>query len=162
MCPHVSIRLRNAGIRLMLSTTETLKQLKVAMDYFIVAQVDFDSQKRYNQVRKVWDKNRLGALHCNVRAAVGSVILSHNHVLNDVILDCLQKEYSELASALGTLNTALKDLKQFSEIKDVVDTYLKLTDKKNAVTWFVSDVKEISDMFDLNVDIKQLISGMKG
>ena len=144
-----------------MKTRTPLMVLVNQMQWFLVSQLDFSSEKTYRRVREIWDKNNLSYLQVSVRRMCKEVLTSHMFIRNDCILPCLAEEWVFLLEYASGLRKGLQEFKQVPELKDLVETYMSRLDKKTLESYMISDLVESGRLIDMEPDIKGLLSSAK-
>lgn len=145
-----------------METSKPLMELMHQMQWFLVSQLDFSSEKTYRRVREIWDKNNLSYLQVSVRRMCKEVLTSHMFIRNDCILPCLAEEWVFLLEYASGLRKGLQEFKQVPELKDLVETYMSRLDKKTLESYMISDLISAGETIGVDPDIKTLLSNAKG
>lgn len=140
------------------STDNMLQEIQNLMLEFVPNYVEGLKPKREEQVRTAFSD--LYKWHLEIRVLAKNIEIDHLLGCNDVIINQLVIDWSILQSAASHLKNELEKLKQFKDIpavKGFLDKYDSALKPKTFDDSLVSDLKEVSEAFDITIDIKELL-----
>lgn len=92
---------------------------------------------------------------------VNDIEISHLLGMNDVIVSVLVEEYAQLRYVLRMIENHLKKMKQYAELKDILDYMNNSFQVKDIGSYLYKDLELLIDEYDIDVDIKDYMKVYK-
>jgi hypothetical protein len=141
-------------------TAEYLSDIRLCAPVFLAESLgDGLKPKREEQIKKVcldiYDS------HMSLFSLAGNIQMSHLLGCNEVVAPVLVEEYALLALQCVKIETELKKLNQFPEIKGSVDRLKTLLSKDNLYRALNDDLNHLDQEFDLKLNVAELMISYK-
>lgn len=136
-------------------SVEYLREVSRNLSIYLPLQVqDNVKPKREEEIRKRY--GTLYSFHLSIVGIIRNIEVSHLLGMNEVVVPHIVEEYAELNYALRELANNLKIMKPFdSELGGSVTRVVDSFRVKDIGSMLHSDLKFLSEKFDLELDLKE-------
>jgi hypothetical protein len=144
----------------MYPTNDRIEEMLEVIDLFITStSVDGMKPKREKVIRDIYGNTY--DIQLAIRGILKLIDISHLLGENDIFLPHLCEEYGKLKAYCNVLSEELKRMQPVKEHSDDVKNILVKFKAKDILSMYYEDLKYISDVLEIDVDIKESMSNAK-